>query len=85
MDITYQYYNEVVLFFRDDEVDVRNGLIVIDVPEDNKPFDRVCEKIETQLNRLAETLDRRDKDITVRIVRGGEERDIVFHKEESLE
>lgn len=82
MDIIYQYYNEVVLFFADYDVDFRDGIIVIPVPDDNKPFDSVCEKIITQLHRIAETLDIRDKDVVVKIERTNASKEVVLEKQD---
>lgn len=81
MDILYQYYNEIVLAFNDYDVDLLNPTIIIHVPDDNKPFASVCEKINTQLLRIAETLDLRDKEIIVRVERTGETKDLVLEKQ----
>lgn len=81
MDILYQYYNEIVLTFGDYLVDFQDQVIVIEVPDDNKPFDLVCDKIKTQLSRIAETLDPRDKDITVRVERTGFVKDLVLERD----
>ncbi len=83
MNITYQYYNEIVLLFRDYEIDYRNGEIVVEVPVDSKPFDKVCGKIEEQLNRIAGTLEPRDRPITVKVLRGQETEEIILPAEES--
>lgn len=80
MDIIYQYYNEIVLTFRDYETDFREGLIIIYVPDDSKPFDTVCQKIEKQIERIAETLDPRDKDVVVEVRRSKEHRELRFLK-----
>lgn len=85
MDILYQYYNEIVLGFADYEVDLRNGTILILVPENNKPFDTVCEKILQQINRIAGTLEPRDKVLQVRIERGLESRELVFDQEDTIQ
>lgn len=76
MDIIYQYYNEIVLTFKDYETDFREGVIVIYVPDDSKPFEIVCQKIQTQLERIATTLDPRDKDIVVEVRRTNEHREL---------
>ncbi|HEY0895209.1 MAG TPA: hypothetical protein VGE15_01525, partial [Sphingobacteriaceae bacterium] len=72
MDIRYQYYNEIVLTFKDYETDFRSGVIVIYVPDDSKPFDIVCQKIMAQLDRIASTLDPRDKEIVIEVRRTSE-------------
>jgi hypothetical protein len=82
MDIFYQYYNEIVLAFGDYEVDLQNGIIVILVPDDRKSFDVVCQKINVQLSRIAETLELRDKPIIVRVERSGEAKELVLEKQE---
>lgn len=76
MDIIYQYYNEIVLTFRDYDTDFQNGVIIIYVPDDSKPFDVVFDKINQQIQRIAETLDTRDKDVLIRVQREGESREI---------
>ena len=81
MDVLYQYYNEVVLTFNDYEVDLQKGVIVILVPDDNKLFDVVCQKINSQLNRIAETLEVRDKPIIVRVERSGEGKELILEKQ----
>ena len=81
MNILYQYYNEIVLNFSDYETDLQDGIIFIFVPEDKKPFDIVCQKINTQLQRIADTLDLRDKDIVIRIVRGAQFSELKFEKQ----
>ncbi|HEY1006036.1 MAG TPA: hypothetical protein VGD92_02615 [Sphingobacteriaceae bacterium] len=81
MDIVYQYYNEIVLTFRDYETDYRAGVIVIFVPDDAKPFDTVCQKILGQIDRIAGTLDPRDKDVVIEVRRTGESREFVMAKE----
>jgi len=78
MDILYQYYNEIVLAFADYYVDFRDKIIVIEIPDDNKSFDTVCQKIISQLNRIEETLDRRDKDITILIERSNYAKEFVL-------
>lgn len=85
MNITFQYYNEIVLAFGDYEVDYRDGLIVIDVPISNKPFDIVCSKIEEQLKRIAETLEPRDREVTVSIERAKEAKIVVLPIEPDAE
>jgi hypothetical protein len=82
MDIFYQYYNEIVLAFGDYEVDLQNGIIVILVPDDRKSFDVVCQKINVQLSRIAETLELRNKPIIVRVERSGEAKELVLEKQE---
>lgn len=82
MDIFYQYYNEIVLAFGDYEVDLQNGIIVILVPDDRKSFDIVCQKINIQLHRIAETLELRDKPIIVRVERSGEAKELLLEKQE---
>lgn len=81
MDIVYQYYNEVVLFFADYDVDFREGVIIITIPDDTKSFDSVCEKIIVQLHRIAETLEPRNKEIAFRIERTNASREIVLEKQ----
>jgi len=81
MDIIYQYYNETVLFFADYDVDFRDGIIIIPVPDDKKPFDSVCEKIEVQLQRIAETLDTRNKDVIIKVERANASKEIVLEKQ----
>lgn len=81
MDIVYQYYNEVVLFFADYDVDFREGVIIIPIPDDTKSFESVCEKIIVQLHRIAETLEPRDKEITFRIERTNASKEIVLEKQ----
>lgn len=82
MNIFYQYYNEIVLAFNDYEVDLQQGMIVILVPDDNKRFEVVCQKIYSHLLRIAETLDLRDKDIVVRVERTGESKELILEKQE---
>lgn len=82
MDIVYQYYNEIVLTFNSYQVEFNNGIIVIPVPNDTKPFDLVCQKIQAQLLRIAETLDIREKDVHVQVRRADEIRDILLEKQE---
>ena len=81
MNILYQYYNEIVLNFSDYETDLQEGVIVIFVPEDKKPFDIVCQKINTQLERIAASLDLRDKNVVIRVVRGGQSKDFKLDKQ----
>lgn len=76
MDIIYQYYNEIVLTFRAYDTDFQNGVIIIHVPDDSKPFDVVFDKINQQIQRIAETLDTRDKEVLIRVQREGESREI---------
>jgi len=83
MDIVYQYYNEIVLAFSSYEIEFSGGIIIIPVPLDNKPFDLVCNKIHTQLLRIADTLDAREKDILIQVKRADEIREIVLAKHES--
>jgi cell division protein ZapA (FtsZ GTPase activity inhibitor) len=83
MDIVYQYYNEIVLAFSSYEIEFSDGIIIIPVPLDNKPFDLVCNKIHTQLLRIADTLDAREKDILIQVKRADEIREIVLAKHES--
>jgi len=78
MDVLYQYYNEIVLTFNDYEVDLQKGVIIILVPDDNKRFDAVCQKINVQLQRIAETLELRDKPIIVRVERSGEAKELIL-------
>ncbi len=82
MDIVYQYYNEIVLAFSSYEIEFSNGIIVIPIPLDNKPFELVCKKIHGQLLRIAETLDIREKDVIINIKRGEEVQEIVLEKNE---
>lgn len=81
MNILYQYYNEIVLSFADYETDLQGSVIIIFVPDDNKPFDIVCQKINTQLERIAGTLDVRDEDVVIRVVRGNQSREIKLGKQ----
>jgi len=85
MDITYQYYNEIVLGFGDYEIDLANGTIVIEVPDSNKPFEAVCLKIREHLDRISQTLEPRNKKIAIKIVRGEETFDITLEEEEQAE
>ena len=78
MDIVYQYYNEIVLAFADYEVDFQDGVIVIQVPDDKKPFDSVFSKIETQVLRIADTLDLRDKEVLVRVEKSSQTKQFVL-------
>lgn len=82
MDIFYQYYNEIVLAFNDYEIDLQSGVIVILVPDDNKRFEVVCQKIYEHLLRIANTLDLRDKEIVVRVERSGEMKELLLEKQE---
>ena len=82
MNITYQYYNEIVLAFADYEIDYNNGVIIIEVPDSKKPFESVCSKIKEQINRIAETLEPRDREIIVKVVRVDESAEINLDKEE---
>ncbi|WP_207426223.1 hypothetical protein [Pedobacter sp. SYSU D00535] len=81
MDIRYQYYNEVVLAFGDYETDFNEGVIIIYVPDDAKPFDVVVGKIEGQLQRIAQALDVRDKDVLIKVQRTNESREILLASE----
>ena len=81
MDIIFQYYNEIVLAFKDYDVDYKDGQIIIEIPDSQKPFDTVCEKVNALLLRIADTLESRDKDVLVRVVRGSEEKDLLLQKE----
>ena len=76
MDIIHQYYNEIVLAFNNYDTDFEDGVIVIYVPDDKKPFDTICDKIDLQIRRIAETLDLRDKEVIIRIQRTGESKEI---------
>jgi hypothetical protein len=82
MNILYQYYNEVVLAFRDYYVDFVDGKIVIEVPASTKPFDIVCGKIADQLSAIAGQLEPRDRDIEFVIKRDEELKEFVLAKEE---
>ncbi|HEY0897734.1 MAG TPA: hypothetical protein VGD90_00310 [Sphingobacteriaceae bacterium] len=82
MDIIYQYYNEIVLTFKDYETDYQQGIIIIWVPDDAKPFDVVCQKIQVQIERIATTLDPRDKTVVVEVRRSKERQKLRFEKEE---
>ena len=81
MNIVYQYYNEIVLAFNSYEVEFNDGIIVIPIPADNKPFDLVCQKIYTQLLRIANTLDIREDAVHVQVRRADEVRDIILEKQ----
>lgn len=83
MDIIYQYYNEIVLAFTSYEIEFNNGIIVIPVPDDNKQFDLVCQKIHGQLLRIADTLDIRDKEVHIQVKRADQVKEIVLEKQES--
>ncbi|MDB5012012.1 MAG: hypothetical protein JWQ25_214 [Daejeonella sp.] len=83
MDIVYQYYNEIVLAFTSYEIEFNDGVIVIPVPDDHKPFDLVCKKIHTQILRIADTLDVREKDVHIKIKRADQVKEILLEKEES--
>lgn len=76
MDIIYQYYNEIVLTFRDYDTDIRSGVIIIHVPDDSKPFDVVCAKIDQQIRQIAANLESRDKEVVVRVQRSAQMREI---------
>ena len=82
MDIIHQYYNEIVLAFNNYDTDFRNSVIIIYVPEDGKPFDVVCAKINQQIQRIAEMLDVRDKEVIIRIQRTNESKEIRLEKNE---
>jgi hypothetical protein len=84
MNITYQYYNEIVLGFGDYEVDYEDGVIIIEVPENSKSFEVTCSKINEHLLRISETLEPRDQAINVRVVRGEESFEIILDKEEEI-
>ncbi|WP_207423955.1 hypothetical protein [Desertivirga brevis] len=81
MNITYQYYNEIVLGFGDYEVDYREGVIIIEVPESNKSFEVICSKVNEHLIRISQTLEPRDQSITVRVVSGEDTFEINLDKE----
>lgn len=81
MDIIYQYYNEIVLFFKDYDIDFKDGIIIINVPTSDKPFDNVCEKIYAQLLKLSQTLDARDKEILIKVERNKLHKEFLFDKE----
>ena len=81
MNILYQYYNEIVLTFADYLVDFVDQKIVIEIPADNRSFESVCQKIEVQLNRIAGTLDQRDRVISIMVERGSEVKEILLDKE----
>lgn len=81
MDIIYQYYNEIVLTFQDYETDFHQGVITIWVPDDAKPFEVVCQKIQAQIERIANTLDPRDKTVVVAVRRSQQSRELRFEKE----
>jgi len=82
MDIIYQYYNEIVLTFQDYETDFNQGVITIWVPDDAKPFEVVCQKIEAQIERIATNLETRDKAVVVEVRRSNEHQELRFEKEE---
>ncbi|WP_256012800.1 hypothetical protein [Desertivirga xinjiangensis] len=81
MDIVYQYYNEIVLTFADYDVDFQDGVIVIQVPDDKKPFDSVFSKIEAQILRIADTLDLRDKEVVVRVEKSSQTKQLVLKQQ----
>ena len=81
MDIIFQYYNEIVLAFKDYDVDYKSGEIIIEIPDSQKPFDTVCEKVNALLLRIADTLEPRDKSVIVRLVRGAEQKELLLEKE----
>lgn len=81
MNIAYQYYNEIVLAFNNYETDFEEGVIIIYVPDDEKPFDLVCDKISAQIKKIAEILDERDQPIVIQIRGTNEKRDIFLEKE----
>jgi len=83
MNIVFQYYNEIVLAFADYEIDYRDGIIIIEVPENNKPFDIVCSKINEQLDRIASTLEPRDREVVVQVKRPNNSLDIILTREET--
>lgn len=76
MDIIHQYYNEIVLAFSNYDTDFNDGTIVIFAPDDAKPFDTVCAKIEQQIQRIGEMLELRDKEVVIRIQRTGESKEV---------
>ena len=80
MNIVYQFYNEISLAFSNYDTDFNQGLIIIYVPDDNKPFKPVCEKLEAQIRKIAETLDERDIEVVVEIRRTVESKQIVLEK-----
>ena len=81
MNLLYQYYNEIVLVFREYYIDFENGKIVIEVPESSKNFELVCERIMEQLQRISETLEPRDQDITIEIRRNLEKSTLMLEKQ----
>lgn len=70
--------------FGDYEVDYKDGVIIIEVPENNKSFELTCSKIKEHLDRISETLEPRDQALTVRIVRGEESYEVILDKEEEI-
>lgn len=80
MDIIHQYYNEIVLAFNNYDTNFQDGVIVIYVPDDGKPFDVVSDKINLQIQRIGEMLDLRDKEVVIRIQRTNESKEIQLEK-----
>jgi DNA-directed RNA polymerase specialized sigma subunit len=76
MDIVYQYYNEISLFFADYDTDFQDGRILIYTPENGKSFESVVKKAEEQILRIADTLEEREKEVVILVVQGSHEKEI---------
>lgn len=82
MDIVYQYYNEIVLAFTGYEIEFDNGVIIIPIPDDHKPFESACQKIHAQILRIADTLDVREKEVQIQVKRAEQIKTIILEKQE---
>lgn len=85
MDIIHQYYNEIVLAFNNYDTDFEDGIIVIYIPDDSKALDPAFEKISALIAKIAESLEPRDKVITVRVKKNTQSRDIILDINEGTE
>ena len=82
MDISYQYYNEITLFFNNYETDFQDGIIILYLPDDGKRFETVFAKVESQIEKIAETLEPRDKEITIKVSQAGSAKEIRLPRED---
>jgi|GEM_PF-1091543 len=85
MDIIHQYYNEIVLAFNNYDTDFEDGIIVIYIPDDSKALDPAFEKISALIAKIAESLEPRDKVITIRVKKNTQSRDIILDINEETE
>ena len=76
MNIVHQYYNEIVLAFNSYDTDLRDGMIVIYVANDGKPFDTVCNKIHLQIQKIEEMLEERSREVVIRVQRSDQFKEI---------